>query len=80
MALADYHTALDTFHASPSETTLRAVLVERSKLPDGTSGDGVSVALPGVQALESMLRAALGASLQKSDRRRFIRTRVAHGS
>lgn len=77
--LDDYHTALDAFHATPSETTLRSVLVERAKLPDAVSGDGVSASLPNGSTLESMLRAALNATT-RTDNRRFIRTGVSHGS
>lgn len=74
--LADYHTALDAFMASPSETTKRSVLGERAKLPDGASGDGVSVSLPNISTLDTMLSGLIAGAAKSSatSRRRLINT------
>lgn len=73
--LAEFHTALTAFHASPSETTKRAVMVARAALPDAVGGDGVQVTLPNISALDSSLSAALtGAARANSSNRRLIQT------
>ncbi len=78
MAYSDYTTALAAFHASPSDTTKRAVMTARAALPV-VSADGAAVSLPTLSELEATLEGALAAS-RRSDRRRFIRTQVSHGA
>jgi hypothetical protein len=77
----DYQTAVAAFVASPSETTKRAVLGARMKLPDAVSGDGGSAQLPNISTLETTLDAMLkGATATSStNRRRLIQTGLSHG-
>jgi hypothetical protein len=78
--LAEFTTALTAFHASPSETTKRAVMVARAALPDAVSGEGGTVNLPNIATLEASLAAALqGAAKTSATGKRFIRTGVSHG-
>lgn len=77
--LDDYHTALDAFLASPSESTKAAVLVARAKLPDAVSGEGATTTLPNGSTLEAMLDSVLQGAIRSGDRRRLIRTGLSHG-
>lgn len=74
-----YHSALDTFKASPSETTKVGVLTERAKLPDVASGDGGSVGLPNIQTLTTMLDGLIAAASARGDQKRVIQARTSFG-
>lgn len=76
--LDDYHSALDAFMASPSETGKAAVLCARAKLPDASSGEGGSATLVNLSTLETTLSAMVGA-VSRTDPRRLIRTGLSHG-
>jgi hypothetical protein len=79
-SLAEYHTALSAFAASPSEGTKAAVLAARAALPDQVSGDGGSASLPNLSTLETTLSATLaGMAKASAGRRRFIQTGLSHG-
>lgn len=79
--LAEYHTALSNFTASPTETTKAAVLTARAALPDSVSGDGVTTTLPSLDALASTLSATLtglGVASSFVTPRRFLRAGCSH--
>lgn len=79
-SLADYHTALSAFVASPSQGTKAAVLAARAALPDMVSGDGGSATLPNLSTLDTTLTATLAALAPSTDRRRLIQVGLSHGS